>query len=276
MQILNPQSAGRGRQGARRRVGASVKAPARPAAVTIRPALAWKVLLGTAFAAACAFALLSTPKVVQTVSNQRVEHVMIEGEIGHVSEQDVLAAVNSYISESLLLVDMQRIKQELEHMPWIRTVTIRREWPDTMVLNVTEEKAIARWGGKQLLNQDGRIFSPDNIIGLEQLAILSGPPGSEQNVMEQYQLFNQLLYQRGLKIAELNLSDRGAWNLILANGVEIHVGKSDVMARMRRLVAIIDPLFIEQMPAIESMDLRYESGIAVKNKSPNSGEVVSL
>ena len=48
-----------------------------------------------------------------------------------------MGAVNSYISESLLLVDMDEIKSELEAMPWIRSVDIRREWPDTMVLNIS-------------------------------------------------------------------------------------------------------------------------------------------
>ena len=274
MAFLQPYAVNPNRRKAGRRNGASMKVASVPR--RLRPQLVLKSLLLTLVVAAGAYGLFTTPRVVQTVSNQRVEQVNIEGEINHVSEREVLAAVNKYISESLLLVDMQRIKTDLESMPWIRTVTIRREWPDTLVLGVTEEKAIARWGDAQLLNQDGSIFSPASIVGLEQLAILTGPEGSERQVMEQYQLFNQLLYQRGLKIAELILNDRGAWRVMLGNGVEINVGKSDVMTRMRRLVAFIDPSFLEQMPVIESIDLRYVSGIAIKNKSMNNGEVVSL
>jgi cell division protein FtsQ len=202
--------------------------------------------------------------------------VIIEGEVNYLSEQEVLGAVNNFISESLLLVDMVEIKQALEKMPWIRTVTISREWPDTMVLSVVEEKAIARWDGSRLLNQDGVIFSPPDILGLEHLAILSGPDGSENTVMEQYMLFNELLYQRGLKIDELSLNERGGWKVILANGVNINVGKTEVMKRMKRLVDFADPLFIDQMPIIDSIDLRYTSGIAVLNKSINSEGVVSL
>jgi cell division protein FtsQ len=228
------------------------------------------------FLGACGYGLVSTPNVVENVANHRVEQVNIEGEINFISEQKVLGAVNSYISESLLLVDMDEIKIELEAMPWIRSVDIRREWPDTIVLSVVEEKAIARWGDTRLLNQDGAIFSPENIIGLESLAILSGPTGSERQVMEQYQLFSQLLYQRGLKIAELNLSERSAWKLTLANGVGVNVGKSEVMKRMKRLVEFAEPALIEQMPDIESIDLRYMSGIAVKTKENKVSEVVSL
>jgi cell division protein FtsQ len=247
-----------------------------PPARLIRPADVLKVLFVAVLVAAGAWGALSTPKVVKKISSQRVERVLIEGDVNYVSEQEVLAAVNSFISESLLLVDMEEIKKELEHRPWIRNVSIRREWPDTLVLKVTEEKAIARWGEKRLLNQDGEIFLPDNIIGLEQLAILTGPDDSARKIMEQYQLFNQLLYQRGLKIAELSLSDRGAWRLIFSNGVRVNIGKSDVMAKMRRLVGFLDPFFMERIVSVESIDLRYTSGIAVKNKSITGEKVVSL
>ena len=271
MEILMP-----GKKRNRNRSGASVRAKNTRPRRQFNSALLWKVMFMLLFVAALGYVVMSTPKVVETVSNQRVEQVLIEGKVNYISEQEVLAAVNSFISESLLLVDMQEIKQVLETMPWIRSVTIRREWPDTMVLSVIEEKAIARWGEKRLLNQDGAIIAPNNIIGLESLAILSGPPGTERKVMEQYQLFSQLLYQRGLKIAELDLNERAAWKLTLANGVHINIGKSQLMEKMRRLVDFAKNSLIEQMDEIESIDLRYTSGIAVKTKENNISEVVSL
>ena len=271
MEILMPA-----KKRSKHRSGASVKVKKTVPVKKVSSALVWKTLMIMVLLGACGYGLMSTPKVVESVSNQRVEQVNIEGDINFISEQKVLAAVNMFISESLLLVDMEEIKHELELMPWIRSVNIRREWPDTMVLSITEEKAIARWGEARLLNQDGEIFAPSNIIGLENLAILSGPSGSERKVMEQYQLFSQLLYQRGLKIAELNINARSAWKLTLANGVQISVGKSEIMERMKRLVEFAQPAFIEKMPDIEAIDLRYESGIAVKSKENKLSEVVSL
>ena len=45
---------------------------------------------------------------------------------------------------------------------------------------------------------------------------------------------------------------------------------------MRRLVDFAKDSLIEQMDEIESIDLRYTSGIAVKTKENNMSEVVSL
>lgn len=269
MQLFIP-----GKNRRRKTTGASVKrqVPARK----VNRAVVFKWLLLVGVIGMVTYGLVATPGMVETVSNQRVEHVIIEGDINFISEQEVLVAVNSFISESMVMVNLVDIKQTLESMPWVRNVTIRKEWPDTLVLNMVEEQAIARWGDRRLLNQDGAIFSPANIIGLEHLAILSGPVDTERQVMEQYLLFNQLLYPRGLKIGELTLNNRNAWTLMLANGVEISVGKTDVMERMKRLVEFVDPVFIEQMSAVEAIDLRYANGIAVRNKLFNAEEVVSL
>ena len=271
MDILMP-----GKKRKQRKSSASVTIKNSGVGRKISSAMVWKMLLPMTFLLACVYGLIATPKVIETISNQRVEQVLIEGEVNFVSEQEVLDGVSSFISKSLLLVNIDEIKKQLELMPWIRSVNIRRDWPDTLVLNVIEEKAIARWEEIQLLNQDGVIFSPTNIFGLENLAILSGPTGSERQVMEQYQLFSQLLYQCGLKIAKLNLNERSAWNLTLTNDVLINVGKTKVVERMKRLVEFSYSEVMKKMVTIESIDLRYTNGIAVKTKQNKVAEVVSL
>lgn len=269
MQLLTPANKRRCRT-----AGASVRKQAPQRKLNKAAVLKWMMLL--VLFSGLGYGVVSTPRVVETVSNQHVEQVVIEGDINFISEQEVLSAVNGYISESMVMVDLVEIKKTLEDMPWVREVTIRKEWPDTLVLNMIEEKAIARWGERRLLNQDGVIFEPSNIIGLEQLAMLSGPIGTERQVMEQYLLFNQLLFPRGLRIGELMLDNRHAWTVMLGNGVEINVGKSKVMERIKRLVEFVDPVFIEQMANVDAIDLRYANGIAVRNKLHNAEEVVSL
>ncbi len=269
MQLLTP-----GNKRRFRTAGASVRKQAPQRKLNKAVVLKWITLL--VLFSGLGLGLVSTPRVFEKVSNQQVEHVVIQGDINFISEEEVLSAVNVYIIESMVMVDLVDIKKTLEDMPWVSEVTIRKEWPDTLVLNMVEEKAIARWGERHLLNQDGVIFEPSNIIGLEQLAILSGPIGTERQVMEQYLLFNQLLFPRGLRMSELMLDNRHAWTVMLGNGVEINVGKSKVMERMKRLVEFVDPVFIEQMASVDAIDLRYANGIAVRNKLHNAEEVVSL
>lgn len=219
---------------------------------------------------------LNSRTVINDVASQRIEYVVIEGELQRVTESDVQAAVFNFISRSMVAVDLDQIKLALESNAWIKSATLQRKWPNTLIVNVTEEVPIARWGSNQLLNQDGNIFSPPALDTQFNLARLSGPEGSEKQVMEQYQLFNQLLYPKNIRIASLSLNSRGAWSMILSNDISLSVGSISPVQRVRRFARVYDSAFAGRINEIERFDLRYEDGIAVAFKEPGATSLISM
>ncbi len=217
---------------------------------------------------------LNSRAVFDDVASQRIEFVVIEGELQRVTENDVQAAVFNFINRSMLAVDLEQVKAALEGNAWIKSASLRRKWPNTLIVDVTEEVPIARWGDRQLLNQDGNIFSPPVVDSQLNLAKLSGPHGSEKRVMEQYQVFNQLLYPKNIRIASLDLNSRGAWTVNLLNEVTLSVGSINPVQRVRRFARVYDGLFAAQMTDIERFDLRYEDGIAVAYKTVATSDVL--
>jgi cell division protein FtsQ len=206
------------------------------------------------------------------VNAQKIETVQIEGTLRFVSGEDIKEAVNRFASASLVTIDLDLLKTELETQPWISQVNVRREWPDRLVIQVEEEQPIARWNESHLLNQQGQIFSPENAMDELQLPRLTGPEQSEQTVMLQYLQFNQLLYPLGVRIRNLALNDRGAWTMTLTNGAEVRLGRDHVLERLRRLVVFLESDYGKEAVNIGSIDLRYRNGIAVAPRADVSGE----
>lgn len=214
---------------------------------------------------------------VQKVSAQKIEKVHIDGSLNFVSEDQIKQAIGADVSSSSLVsVDLDRLKQELEDLPWIREAEIRRQWPDAISIHVEEEIAIARWGSKQLLNQQGQVFEPDNIEGeQQQLPLLSGPDHSEAKVMKQYQGFNQLLYPLGVRIRDLTLNPNGSYELTLTNGVWVKLGRQEVLERLRRLVVFLQSDYGKDLHNVEAIDLRYRNGLAVARRKEISGKTAT-
>jgi len=235
-----------------------------------------KAVLASLLLALLALLGLNSRAVFDDVASQRIEFVVIEGELLRVTENDVQAAVFNFINRSMVSVDLDQVKAALEGNAWIKSASLRRKWPNTLIVDVTEEVPIARWGDSQLLNQDGNIFSPPVVDLQLNLAKLSGPPGSEKRVMEQYQVFNQLLYPKNIRIASLDLNTRGAWTVKLINGVTLSVGSISPVMRVRRFARIYDTVFAAHMADIERFDLRYEDGIAVAYKTAATNEALVL
>lgn len=210
------------------------------------------------------------------VNEQTMEVVRIEGNINQETELQIRRVMARYMNQSFVQIDLTEVRNLLVAEAWIDSVELRREWPQALVVKVVEQVAVARWGETDLLNQRGEIFSPGDLGSNIALPVLTGPAGMEKEVMSQFQKFTQLLYPLGLKVAALNLNQRQAWQLILDNEVVVHVGKNDLMEKMRRFVTLVDSRFINQMALIESIDLRYANGVSVSRRPIESEEVVSL
>lgn len=217
-------------------------------------------------------------QAVDKVNAQKIAEVVIEGELNYVSGEVIKDSVVRFVTSSLVSLDLDVLKQELEAQPWIREVAIRREWPDRLIIHIEEEVPIARWGENSLLNQQGAIFTPPDISALMSLPLLSGPVEDAKEVMEQYLEFNQLLYPLGVRIRDLTMNARGAWTMTLTNGIVVRLGREQELARLRRLVVFLQAMGPERLNDVVALDLRYRNGIAVEHDNtprvPQDGALV--
>lgn len=196
-----------------------------------------------------------------------VTRIMMENEWRHVGEEAARGRLRPFMGAGFFAFDAAGAKAELERLPWVRHARLRRRWPDGLSVALAEEEAIARWGDGGLLNRDGEIFRPEGAFDGTGLPLLAGPADSQRRVMEQYRVVSGLLFPAGLKVAGLRLSPRGSWSLTLDRGPTVTIGRADVPERLRRLVG-----FYGARPGaaagMESADLRYAGGIAVRRRRP--------
>lgn len=215
---------------------------------------------------ACVYGVfIVSEKLVDHVNTQRVERLRIEGELKRIDESYIQQVVSGYASQSFLRIDLTRLKADLEAAPWIREVAVQREWPDTLIVHITEQQAIARWNNNALLNQYGEIFIPAEVESQQALTLLEGPEGRSAEVMQQYQKFSQVLLPHGLRLSALSFSRRGAWQMQLDNGVVVNVGKTEVVERLQRFSRVLEGNLFNNFADIEYIDLRYRNGIAIQH-----------
>lgn len=222
----------------------------------------------------CVFVNQNRQKIGSFISKP-VRVVQMENSLQRVDEGDVRAVLAAHLDAGYFGVDVRAIKQQLEADPWVEQATITRIWPDTLSVSISEEVAIARWRETSLLNQYGESFEPESLAQDNGLPFLNGPEGTERRVMEQYQLFSQMLFSSGLRIRELDFNERGSWSLVLNDGVLMTLGSVDVLDRMQRFVTLYDRYLFNEFSLIETVDLRYNHGISIRKKPAMPDEVAS-
>jgi len=201
-------------------------------------------------------------------ANLPIADVRLEGHLSYVSPQAVQKRIAPFREASFLSVDLAGIRDELEGMSWIAKAEVRRVWPDHLVVHLEEQLPVARWGDEALLNNQGQAFAPNAVSHYEHLPQLAGPQQAQEKVMQQYHLLNQMLRPLGFSIARLELRERGSWQVMTHQGIELLLGRDNLLGKMRRFGAIYEKSLKEQKANIARIDLRYANGLAVAWREP--------
>lgn len=200
-----------------------------------------------------------------------IKLVKVEGEFRYLAEQDVYHALGELTSGGFFNVDVRAVKQAAESLQWIDSASVRRQWPSTLQIDITEQVPLARWGKDKVINVRGELFQPP-VQGLsDTLPVFSGPQGTEEKVARQYQALSRFLASVGLHIEELRLSQRRAWDLQLNNGLKLLLGRPASEERIGRFVTAYPKVLKEKVAQMHSIDLRYTNGFAVSWKESSTG-----
>ncbi|TBU97309.1 cell division protein FtsQ [Stutzerimonas kirkiae] len=201
-------------------------------------------------------------------ADRSIAKVSVQGDMSYISQQAVQQRIAPFVEASFFKVDLNGLRGNLEEMPWISHVEVRRVWPDQVAVRLQEHLPIARWGDQALLNNRGQAFSPNDLTHYEHLPQLYGPKRAEQKVMQQYQMLSQMLRSLGFSIQRLELRERGSWFLSTHQGLELLLGRDHIAEKMRRFTAIYQQELAEQSEKIARIDLRYANGLAVAWREP--------
>jgi cell division protein FtsQ len=210
--------------------------------------------------------LVGSAWVVWKVSDPHtlpVRVVRIDGESRYLDRLLLESVVADATRRGFFNIDVMRVRQVAEKLPWVDSVSVRRVWPDTVVLNVTEQEPLGRWASADLVSTQGVLFRPRQESIPKGLPQLSGPPGSAAEVAESYKRIAAMLDPLGLGVARVELDARRAWTLRLSNGVELRLGKADQEERLQRFVHIYPRLAMQGKGRMCTVDLRYTNGVAV-------------
>ncbi len=198
----------------------------------------------------------------------------------HVNALTVRSIALPNIKGNFFTVDLNEVRRAFEAVPWVREASVRREWPDKLIVSLEEYQPLGVWGTEgRLLSTKGDLFTVNMAEAEEDYDLLkfSGPEGSEKEVLERYRDFYRRFAEIRLVPKEIRLSDRYAWTVILDSGMKVEFGRekdqSTMDNLMNRLMEAYPRLAEKTGNLIENIDMRYPNGLALKMKGklPVSG-----
>ena len=198
---------------------------------------------------------------------------MYDIDLKHVNELTVRNGVVGKIRGNFFTADLEQVRATFETVPWVRRATVRREWPNALVVEVEEHEALGTWGDEgRLLSVKGDVFTA-NIAEADDeqtLPAFDGPVGTEKDVLARFNDLRTSFAKVALVPQALSLSNRYAWTVKLDNGMSVELGREQdrntLTKRVQRLVGVYPQLVARlQEGRIDTIDMRYPNGLALSS-----------
>src|SRR5262245_21398633 len=199
-----------------------------------------------------------------------MHELVVTGGMERTTRQEIEAAAQAVPGGNFFAYPIAALRANLERLPWVRRAELRRVFPDRIELRIEEHVALARWGqvaGDQqaaaLVNTYGEKFAGKTT---DSLPLFIGPAGTEAEVTRRYANFSRLVAPLGAGLERVVLTPRFAWQLRLANGMQLLLGRDgdQAEARLARFVEAYPETLGKMQRRHDNIDLRYPNGFALR------------
>jgi cell division protein FtsQ len=223
--------------------------------------------LALAFALAAA-AMLAVGGITWAVRQHvfALHRVVIDGNLARASGAHLERVIREELKGTFFTLSLDAARASLQRVPWVKSVALRRQWPDRLEITIVEHEPLARWNDAGLVDTEGDVFNADFDGELPQFI---GPDGRSNEIARHFRDFGAVLRPRSLAIAELRLSPRGGWQLRTTGSaaLALELGRSAPAERLSRFVlyhARTVGALARAGTRVDYVDLRYRNGFAVR------------
>lgn len=208
-----------------------------------------------------------------TLKAIRVEGQTSEGRparLEHVNAASLRASALPRVKGNFFTADLDGVRQAFEGVPWVRRASVRRQWPNALVVTLEEHQTLGTWGDGRLLNRQGEVFVANvaEAEGEEPLPAFGGPPGTEADVARRYGDFMRWFAPLGVKPVRVVLTQRYAWQVKIDTGTLFEFGREQdantLAARVERFVRAWPQIAARLTRTVDYVDLRYANGFAIR------------
>ncbi len=191
-----------------------------------------------------------------------IEKIRLTGNFKHLDTAVIEKQLEVYLGAGFFSVDIQQIQQQLSQQPWVKTVSVRRVWPELISVHVQEKQPFARWSTSQLLDSEAVIFDADS-SQFSDLPLINGYSANSSELLQRYVRLKQQLSVQDIELSEMIVDSKGALTLLLNRQLKVSLGSDNNEQKIRHMLSVYPSQIKARLQHIKTIDFRYSNGFAI-------------
>lgn len=166
--------------------------------------------------------------------------------------------------------DVSAFKEKILENPWVRSVSVRRVFPDAVWLAAQAHAPVAVWQDRGLLDRQGVAFYPSDWEAHAPTARLYASSENKDLVFYYFQWLEKAIQSKKLALRRFVLDDDMECHIQFDNGVLVHVSAQYFIPYINRFLALYPRIIGQRAADVVAVDLHYETGLAIQWKKAHS------
>lgn len=219
------------------------------------------------------FAMQVRDAAISTTSSLgfEVREVMVSGR-QQTDRNQLIGALDLERGAPILAFDIDEAKIRIDSLPWVRSSTIERMLPDTVLVSIVEREPLVLWqlnGKHRLIDAEGVVILEDGLENYADLLVVVGEGaegeaaeliallGSQPNLMEHVEAASWVGQRR--------------WNIHLKGGIDVRLPEDDANGAWARLAEYHKSHRVLDKD-VSVLDLRIPDRLIVKTGPKTGGQ----
>lgn len=198
-----------------------------------------------------------------------LKNVKVSG-VSQLSERDIMGKITPYLKDSLLRIDIDKIKETIAAHPFVREVRVKRAYPFSVVIDVKEKVPSALWvkdnGDVLVLDESGEPYRKMGKGDIKGLFIINTKDEADAaSIFRQVNAWSKEGIMKKDKLSEVAYNEGNVTLFGIDEGVEIILGKEEQKKRLKRAVAVLEDAKKRGL-LIKCIDARFEKGAIIQER----------
>jgi Cell division septal protein len=182
--------------------------------------------------------------------------------------QALLDALDVGYGDAIIGVDLQTARERLLALPWVKSASVERVLPDTLIIRLSERRPVALWqqqrGQYAVIDREGNILDNDTAGSFTDLLVVAGneAPAHVGALLSMLRTEPKLMEH----VESAMWVGGRRWTVFLDNGICIRLPEEEPGDAWRRLAAY-DRMHALLSKNIRAIDMRLADKLIVQSKA---------
>ena len=207
-----------------------------------------------------------TSDFIQEYSNKynyNLKKIEVIG-LTNLNKDEILIFFNKFIDNSIFLVPVKEISNEIKKNKWIKEVNIRNDYKNTLKVNIKEETPVGIYE-----NNNQKILFSKNLVVLEILGENHDYKNlisfyGENSIINSKNLISKIDQDLKQMIQSLIFVENRRWNIRLKNKITLKLPEKNLEEAIKNYKKIYSTLSNKDLKDIKIIDLRIPNQAIIK------------